>query len=122
MPPPSDAFPTAVRATGAARSLAAAALCLATALPALAGADAGDLVRDHGCMRCHAMVRTYVGPGFAEISERYRSDRNAETYLAGKIRNGGAGEWGRALMPRHPRIGEDEARSLARWILAQRKG
>ncbi|WP_416406573.1 cytochrome C [Paracidovorax citrulli] len=116
MPLPSTALPHAARA------LAAAALCLAAALPAPARADAGDLVREHGCMRCHALVRTYVGPGFAEIAERYRADMNAETYLAGKIRNGGAGEWGRALMPRHPRIGEEEARTLARWILARRKG
>ncbi|AVS76376.1 c-type cytochrome [Paracidovorax cattleyae] len=119
MPPPSTALLHAARA---ARACAGAALCLATALPAPARADAGDLVREHGCMRCHAMVRAYVGPGFTEIAERYRGDRNAETYLSGRIRNGGAAEWGRALMPRHPRIGEDEARSLARWILARRKG
>lgn len=105
------------------RAAAAAAWCLAAVLIHLpAYADEGRWVRDNGCMRCHAMERTYVGPGFAQIAERYRNDKNAEAYLADRIRNGGAGEWGRALMPRHPRIGEEQARSLARWILAQRKG
>ena len=105
------------------RAAATAACCLAAVLvhpPAYA--DEGRGVRDNGCMRCHAMERPYVGPGFAQIAERYRNDKNAEAYLADRIRNGGAGEWGRALMPRHPRIGEEEARSLARWVLAQRKG
>lgn len=117
--PPTSAL---ARTRLVARACAAAALWLAAALPASAQADAGGAVRDNGCMRCHAMERTYVGPGFAQIAERYRNDAHAEAYLAGRIRNGGAGEWGRALMPRHPRIGEEEARSLARWILAQRKG
>ncbi|MDA8520805.1 c-type cytochrome [Acidovorax sp. NCPPB 4044] len=109
-----------LHSTARLRGAPALALLAALALPAIARADAGDSVREHGCMRCHAMVRTYVGPGFAQIAERYRGDRHAENHLAGKIRNGGAGAWGRALMPRHPRIGEEEARSLARWILAQR--
>ncbi|SFD66286.1 c-type cytochrome [Paracidovorax konjaci] len=110
-----------LHSTARRRGAPALALVAALALPAAARADAGgDSVREHGCMRCHAMVRTYVGPGFAQIAERYRGDKGAEAHLAGKIRNGGAGAWGRALMPRHPRIGEDEARSLARWILAQR--
>ncbi len=104
------------------RAAATAAWCLAAVLSLSAHADESREVRDNGCMRCHAMERTYVGPGFVQIAERYRNDQNAEAYLAGRIRNGGAGEWGRALMPRHPRIGEKEARSLARWILAQRKG
>ncbi|MDT0138476.1 c-type cytochrome [Acidovorax sp. PRC11] len=103
------------------RAAATAAWCLAAVLiHPPAQADEGRGVRDNGCMRCHAMERPYVGPGFAQIAERYRDDKNAESYLADRIRNGGAGEWGRALMPRHLRIGEEEARSLARWILAQR--
>jgi cytochrome c len=39
-------------------------------------------------------------------------------YLAGKIRNGGAGEWGRALMPRHPQLSEEQARQMAQWVMS----
>jgi cytochrome c len=87
---------------------------------AQSGLDAAELARERGCMTCHGMVRKAVGPGFAQIAERYRGDEAAAARLQGKIRNGAVGSWGRVIMPRQPRVSEEEARALAAWVLAQR--
>jgi cytochrome c len=87
---------------------------------AQSGLDAAELARERGCMTCHGMVRKAVGPGFAQIAERYRADDTAAARLQGKIRNGAVGNWGRVIMPRQPKVSEEEARALAAWVLAQR--
>lgn len=81
-------------------------------------AEGRVLVEGSDCMRCHGMERRYVGPSFRQIAGRYRERADAAAYLARKIRDGGAGEWGRALMPRHPQITEAQSLQMARWLLA----
>jgi cytochrome c len=78
----------------------------------LAAVNASD------CMRCHGVDRRYVGPAFNQVAARYQGRPDAVDYLAGKIRNGGAGEWGRALMPRHPQLSEEQARQMAQWVMS----
>lgn len=73
------------------------------------------------CMRCHMVERKAVGPGFAEIAERYAGDAEAPARMADKIRNGSVGTWGRVIMPRHPQVSEADAARMAGWILAQRQ-
>ena len=82
-------------------------------------AEVQALVGRYGCMACHGMVHKQVGPGFAQVAERYRTDAAAPARLAGKIRNGGVGEWGRVIMPRQPAMTEAESQALAGWVLAQ---
>jgi len=77
------------------------------------------IASDRGCMACHGMVRKQVGPGFAQIAERYRGDAEAPERLAAHIRNGSVGNWGRVIMPRQRDVSEAEARLLANWILSQ---
>jgi cytochrome c551/c552 len=74
--------------------------------------------KNANCMRCHGVERRYVGPAFNQVSARYQGRPDAVNYLAGKIRNGGSGEWGRALMPRHPHLSEAQAQQMAGWILS----
>lgn len=77
------------------------------------------LVQDQYCLRCHGMEFTHVGPGFAQIAQRYRGDPAALERLALKIREGSAGVWGRKLMPRNPRINAEDAQAMAAWVLSQ---
>lgn len=84
------------------------------------GLDPAQVARERGCMACHGMVRKAVGPGFAQIADRYRGDDAAAARLEGKIRHGAVGTWGRVIMPRQPKVTEGEARLLAAWVLAQR--
>lgn len=76
------------------------------------------LVEASDCLRCHGMERYYVGPSFQQIAARYRDRADAVGYLAGKIRNGSVGEWGRTLMPRHPQVTEAQAREMAQWLVS----
>lgn len=98
--------------------LALALLCPAGAL---AAADAPPpsgltLAHDKGCVRCHDVVRHYVGPAFQQVADRYRSDPGAAERLASRIRQGSVGEWGRVIMPRQPQVSATEATALASWI------
>ena len=77
------------------------------------------LAQKSDCMSCHGMVHAQIGPGFAQIAARYRGDADAPARLAGKIRNGSVGAWGRVIMPRHPQLTEADALALARWVLSQ---
>ncbi|MEO5797388.1 MAG: c-type cytochrome [Rhodoferax sp.] len=77
------------------------------------------LAQKSDCMSCHGMVHAQVGPGFAQIAARYRGDADAPARLAGKIRNGSVGAWGRVIMPRHPQLTDAETGALARWVLSQ---
>lgn len=70
------------------------------------------------CMRCHGVDRKFVGPGFVQVADRYRTRDDAQTYLARKIREGSVGEWGNVIMPRHPQVSEAQALQMAQWILA----
>ena len=81
--------------------------------------DAPRLSGTYGCMACHGMVRKQVGPGFAQIAARYAGDSAAPARLAGKIRGGSVGTWGRVIMPRQPKMTVAESETLARWVLAQ---
>lgn len=73
----------------------------------------------YGCFSCHGMVRKQVGPGFAQIAERYRKAPAPPEQLASKIRNGSVGTWGRVIMPRQRQVSEADAQALAVWVLSQ---
>ena len=100
-------------------ALAAAAFLLPVAPTAIAQASPADLARKNGCMSCHGLLHRQVGPGFAQISDRYRRDAEAPARLTGKIRNGSVGAWGRVIMPRQAHVSESDARALAGWVLSQ---
>ena len=84
------------------------------------GAEGYALVQASDCMRCHLAERKAVGPGWQAIAARHADNPEAVALLARKIREGSVGDWGRVIMPRHPQIGEADARLMAQWVLAQR--
>ncbi len=106
------------------RTIGAAACLVLTSNLAGAQVDAPtasvqSLVGRYNCLTCHGMVQKQVGPGLAQIADRYRNDATAPARMADKIRNGGVGEWGRIIMPRQPHMTEGESKVLAGWVLAQ---
>jgi len=70
-------------------------------------------------MTCHGIVHKQVGPGFAQVADRYRNDADAPVRLAAKIRHGSVGVWGRVIMPAQTLVTEADAQVLARWVLSQ---
>ena len=71
------------------------------------------------CLGCHQPERKVVGPAFRDVAARYAAQPGAVDYLATRIREGGSGAWGTAVMPAN-RLGEAEARSLAAWVLGMK--
>ena len=80
-------------------------------------ARAMDTVKGADCLRCHGVERGYVGPSFERIGERYRARPDAVDYLAGKIRGGSVGEWGKVIMPRQQQVTPEQAKLVAQWLL-----
>ena len=101
------------------RSLLAVAAGLLVA-GAVQGQTTGlDLAKSKACMACHQVDVKRVGPPLASVAERYAGQGDAMVdYLAGKIREGSVGEWGRIVMPRHPQITQEQAELMAGWLMA----
>ena len=91
----------------------------ATVLCGSAVADE-NLAKSKACLACHTADRKLVGPSYKEVSAKYRNDKDAESRLAQRMREGSAGVWGAVPMPPNPAVSEAEARTLAKWILGMK--
>ena len=104
--------------------LVAAALLVVAPAPGQA-ASSLELAESKQCLQCHAVDRDTIGPSFRKISAIYRTVKDPEQQLIDVMRLGSAAHLGpmsgRARMPdmsERPAIDDQEARQLARWILA----
>jgi cytochrome c len=73
------------------------------------------------CNACHAMTDMLIGPPFLAVAARHSADADRELtvdVLAYKIVHGGGGNWGVVPMVANDHVSMDEARVLARLILA----
>jgi len=84
------------------------------------------LAESKQCLQCHAVDRHAIGPSFQTIKAVYRDMRDPQTRLIEVMRDGSEAHlgphWGKARMPNdreRPKISDDEAKQLARWILAR---
>ena len=82
--------------------------------------SSGDAFANHDCHTCHNERERIVGPAWSEVALRHAGANRRVTVdrLARRIREGGSGEWGDAVMPPHPGISAAEAAHLAEIILA----
>jgi len=99
------------------------ALCVACSVvasePALTDAEAKALFNLRGCNACHEIDEVRIGPPYRAIAIRYQNASPDQVeWLATKIIQGGAGSWGFVPMVGNPRVPPEEARAIARWILA----
>lgn len=98
-------------------------LMLCVVLSALASSSAmasADLAKAKNCMACHAVATKLVGPAYKDVASKYAGQKDAEDKLVGKILKGGSGAWGAVPMPANPQVSEAEARTLVKWIMAQK--
>ena len=99
--------------------------CVASTILALAALAANpasasaELAKAKNCMACHAIGSKLVGPSFKDIATRYAGNKDAQSGLAGKIRKGSTGVWGAIPMPANANVNDEEAATLAKWILSQ---
>ena len=97
----------------------AASLAAAVAAAPAAQASA-DLAKAKACMACHAVGSKLVGPSYKDVAAKYEKDAGAEARLVQKIQKGSSGAWGPVPMPANPQVSDADAKTLARWILAQK--
>lgn len=75
------------------------------------------LAQKQNCMSCHSVTRQFMGPSLHDVAARYAARGDAVAYLTRKIMEGSAGVWGPVPMPANTQVTQDEAMSLASWIL-----
>lgn len=99
------------------KALLCAVVLVAASGSAMANAD---LAKAKNCMTCHAVANKLVGPPFKDIAAKYAGQKDAEDKLAKKVIAGGSGVWGVVPMPANAQVNEAEAKTLVKWILAQK--
>jgi cytochrome c len=112
-PPPKD--------LKAAVALAAGATVVAAPAAASGTVDPKALLAANGCTVCHGVNSKIVGPGFNEVAAKHQGRTDLESYLAGKIKNGGVGVYGSVPMPAQAQVSDADAKSIAKWIAAGAK-
>jgi cytochrome c len=98
-------------------------LLVVVAMSALASSGAmasADLAKAKNCMACHAVANKLVGPAFKDVAAKYAGQKDAEAKLTTKVIKGGSGTWGAVPMPANPQVSEAEAKTLVKWIMAQK--
>jgi cytochrome c len=111
---------TAAAPAGGVPLASGAALATPSATPPTASAKAVALLKQHGCVACHGMNAKIVGPGFDAVAKKYAANADAQAYLAGKIKAGGAGSWGSIPMPPQP-LADAELQAIAQWLASGAK-
>ncbi len=76
------------------------------------------LVAANDCLTCHNIDQKNVGPSYNQISERYENNEGNVENLAHSIIHGSKGLWGPNAMTSHPNINNDDAKSMAQYILS----
>ena len=96
-------------------------LCMVLSALVSSGAMANaDLAKAKNCMSCHAIGSKLVGPAYKDVAAKYAGQKDAENKLVAKVMKGGSGAWGAVPMPANPQVSEAEARTLIKWVLAQK--
>jgi cytochrome c len=75
------------------------------------------LINKSDCKVCHQPNTKSVGPSFADISNKYKSESGSLERLVKKVLGGGAGVWGEVAMPAHPALPVADAEVIVKYIL-----
>ncbi len=104
------------------RNLMMVGMVVASAFASQAAmADAGmDLAKAKNCLACHAVSTKLVGPAYKDVAAKYAGQKDAEAKLVTKVIKGGSGAWGAIPMPANPQVTDAEAKTLVKWVLAQK--
>lgn len=76
------------------------------------------LISYSDCAACHKAADRKRGPAFQDIAARYPMNSTYIDILAKRIIWGTKGAWGNVVMPPHPTISEEDARTMVMYILS----
>tara|TARA_R110002050_G_scaffold48356_2_gene112447 strand:- start:19711 stop:22689 length:2979 start_codon:yes stop_codon:yes gene_type:complete len=77
-----------------------------------------NLIAQNDCVACHNETVKTVGPSYMSIAEKYGDDDGTISKLVDKIKLGGNGVWGNAMMTPHQNLNENEIKDMVKYILA----
>ena len=77
-----------------------------------------NLIEGSDCMACHNEKMKTVGPSYLSIAEKYADDESTVKQLSDKIKNGGKGVWGEAVMTPHPDLPDSDIEEMVGYILS----
>ncbi|WP_297431276.1 c-type cytochrome [Sulfurimonas sp.] len=86
--------------------------------------SAQELIKENGCLACHAVASKKAAPAFAGIgkrNKRFEGD-NAKATIMNSIKNGSSGKYpmfSDSAMPAFPNFSQEELSTLADYILVQ---
>ncbi len=79
------------------------------------------LINKSDCVGCHHKINKLIGPSYTEIAKKYPNNEKNITLLAGKVIKGGSGVWGKIPMTPHPKVTNNDAKLMVKYILALNK-
>ncbi len=89
--------------------------------PDQSSADVRVLAAKNGCMGCHAVNTTVMGPAWNLVAKRYKDLPGARGLLIDAVVNGGSGNWseltGGKVMPPHKEIPHSDISTIIEYIL-----
>ena len=84
--------------------------------------DILTLAKKGGCLACHAMEKTIVGPAWKDVAASYKGDKSARQKLIDSIRHGSKGKWGNKVhMKAQHKVSDEEVGKLVDYILSLNK-
>lgn len=83
--------------------------------------DGLTLIKSSDCITCHKDTEKLIGPSYQQIADKYPNSPETVELLADKIVKGGQGVWGDVPMAPHPNISHEDAKQMAKYILAMKK-
>jgi cytochrome c len=75
------------------------------------------IIANSDCRTCHLIDEKNIGPAWRDVANKYADSANAIQYLSHKIINGGSGVWGQVPMAPHPNMSQEDAETLAKYVL-----
>lgn len=78
---------------------------------------AQSIMAKGNCNSCHNKDKASIGPALVSISRKYKNTPSELERLAKKIREGGSGVWGEAVMPANPSIAVSDANTVLDYIM-----
>jgi cytochrome c len=92
---------------------------VAAIAPNSAAQNGEALINGSDCLGCHALDTQVAGPSWKAIAKRYRGQNGVTAKLSARIRAGGSGSWGNAVMSPHSDLTDAQARQMVSWILSR---
>lgn len=80
------------------------------------------LMKKSDCLACHQEMIKVVGPAYADVAAKYKTDKNAIAKLIEKVKVGGKGVWGEMPMSPHPTLKDEEIGKMIKYILTIKGG